>query len=250
MTKFGKIVFLGIIAIAMVGTIIFLLFDTYENKERELGKLSVVNELITRFKSIDSESDIQTKSFSFRWNDDSGYSILVPSTESFLIAKPRVGCFERDLVQNIFDKELFIAKKVFIERGFMLDITNSSVDTLDDQFYDYIQAYKKDDELCSVVVNPDCSSYQGSNGETAHQLKVSCGNTFSEARVEQIPFLETLELRNKNSIVRIKNQSGQFFEVGVGSVRGGSTAILKKENDNYRILFIGQESPSCSLIDE
>lgn len=249
MTKFGKVVTLGIIAVAVAVIVIFLLFNTYKNKEKELRELSITGELITRFKSADSRTDTRISSSGFRWNSDDGYSIFVPSTEAFSLVKPGVGCFERDLVPDLFKKELSIAKRVFTERGFVLDKTNSSTSTSDRHFYDYVQAYKKGDELCRVVANPDCSSYEESNGQVEHQLRVSCGNTFAQAREEQIPFLEALELKDKNGIIRIKNQSGAFFEVGLGYLRGGSTAVLKKEGDSYRILFIGQESPSCDLID-
>jgi hypothetical protein len=250
MTKLGKIVVFCIIVVAVAVIVLFLLFNTYKNKEKELRKLSITSELITRFESIDSGTDTHASNYGFRWNGNDGYSVFVPSTEAFFLVKPRTGCFERDLVPDLFEKELSIAKRVFTERGFVLDKTNSSTSTSDRSFYDYVQAYKKDDELCKVVANPDCSSYEGSNGQVEHQLRVSCGNTFAKARAEQLPFLEALELKDKNGIVKIRNQNEAFFEIGLGWLRTGSTAILKKEDDTYRVLFIGQESPSCNLIDE
>lgn len=246
--KLKLVLLLTVIIFILLGYYFFV--HTNKLKEKEWGKLSVVSELMIRFESIDSRTDTHISNYGFRWNDDDGYSIFIPSTEAFFLVKPRMGCFEPDLVPDLFDQELSVAKKVFTERGFVLDKTNSSTSTSDRHFYDYIQAYKKGGELCTVVANPDCSSYEGSKGQVEHQLRVSCGNTFTKARVEQLPFLKALELKDKNRTARVRTQKGQFFQVGMGYVRGGSTAILKKENDNYQVLFIGQESPSCNLIDE
>ncbi|NIS38285.1 hypothetical protein GWN26_07170, partial [Candidatus Saccharibacteria bacterium] len=211
-------------------------------------------ELMARLEAIDSESYIQARKSnftSFRWNDGEGYNIVVPATESFFIVKPKEGCpFDREKTVGFFSKELSAAEKVFAERGFVLDVRNSSTGASDKSLYDYIQSYKKNDEMCAVAVDPDCSSYQGGGTEMAHQLRVSCGSGFAEARAEQIPFLDALDLKNTNSALRIGSRSGDFFRVGVGGFRAGSAAILKKEGDSYRVLFIGQEGPPCSLLEK
>jgi len=246
MNKSRKILILGIGAVIVVSAVIFL----FENKnEEELRKLSITGELIARFESMDSKSYIQTERSSFRWNDEDGYSILVPATEHFFIVDTKAGCPElvnpEKTPPHIYKKELTTAEKVFTERGFVLNKNNSSTSTSDRHFYDYVQAYTKENDLCTVVVNADCVGKK-----MAHTLSVSCGNTFAEAQAEQLPFLKALELKDTNTIVRVRKQSGAFFQLGVGWLRGGMSAVLKKEGETYRVILMRQEAPYCSLIEK
>lgn len=222
--------------------IIAISFVFSQNKRNsELRELTVLEEITIRIKSIDISVNIQNKDNpNFRWIKD-GFTILVSATDNFFINKESDKHLEFDIVPELFEKELSIIKKVLNNRGFVLDLENSSTNFSDRSFYDYVQSYKKDNELCVAKVNPDDMGY--------YQLIFSCGNSLNEAYEEQIHFLNALDLKDKNTIVRLKNQKGDYYEVGVGGVRGGSDAILKKENNNYRVLFVGQESPYCSLIE-
>ena len=170
----------------------------------------------------------------------------------FFVVNEKNNCFGKiqESYPSIYEKELSIAEKMFLERGYVLNKNNSSVDEFDKRLYDYVQTYTKGDELCAVIVNADCSSYGGSGMDISHELRVSCGNTLKEASNEQIPFLETLELKDTNSVVRVNNQSGDFFQLGVGGFRGGQTAVVKKEGETYRLLLMAQEGPSCELIEK
>lgn len=221
------------------------------NKDTPPNELSAIEEVMYRF---DQNNNIPTYAVfnksSLRWNDDDGYSILVPTTKTLSIHKSEEGCLDRDVVPNIFSEELAASKDVFEKRGFVLNNNNSSVDVSDDRLYDYVQAYVKDGEMCRITVNTDCMSYKGSGFNIAHGIYISCGNGLEEARAKQIPFLKALELKNKKAVVRIQNQAGEFFQVGFNFQRTGSTAVLKKEGDSYRVLFIGQEAPSCELIEK
>lgn len=218
--------------------------------EKDFKKLTLMEELMTRFELADKTSDIQLEKSNVWWNDENGYSILVPATDSFFVAKNNLGFIGDDSIPDIyFYKELAIAKKVFDDRGFVFDERNSSKDINDKSFYDYIQMYKKGDDLCSITVNKDYSSYSSGIYDMAYSMSVSCGNTLKESQAEQIPFLEALGHQNKNNVVRIRNQSGDFYQVGVGGRRGGSTAVLKKEGVTYRVLYISQEGPNCEEIE-
>ena len=229
-----------------------LLAYTHHLEEKKLRALSVIDELQTRLKSVaGQESQIQPEKISIRWDNGDGYTIRIPPTESFLIAKPEEGCsFERHPALSLFHRETAIAQRVFTERGFILSPINSSADIADERLYDYVQSYTKGDNLCAVKVNPDCSSHPGISRETHHRMSISCGNTYTKARKQQIPFLEALELRNANTIVRLTKQSGQFFRISISGTRGGGYAILKKEGDKYRTLLISQEAPACSLVEK
>ena len=271
----------------LLGCLLLLYNQSAEKKEAEIFSvdmkaLSVGEELLTHFKSIDSQglyvqtetmdqndgrrtlelipltsvdtlkSHPQIRRYGLRWNAGDGYTILVPSTESFLLTKPAGGCVWNN-APNIFQQELRIAQQVFTNRGFVLDTVNSSADLSDDRLLDYVQAYRKNNDLCKITVDLECASRGGGIVEDSvisHALTVSCGNTLTEAYNEQVPLLDALELKNTNTVAVIQNQSGQFFQVVVRGLRGGGHALLKKEGDTYRVLYSGQEYPSCNLIDK
>jgi len=216
-----------------------------------LKSLSVVDELKIRFKNIDKTSDIQSDQSIIWWNDENGYNLNFPANESFFVAKEEKNHIDQSLIAyEYFYKELALVKQVFTNRGFILNKNNSSDDFTDNRFYDYIQAYERGNELCVVLVNLDCTSYRSGNYDKACHLVLSCGNSLEEAQIEQIPLLNALDYKNRNNIAMIRNQLGDFYEVIVSGRRGGSTAIMKKEGENYRVLYISQEDPFCSLIEE
>ena len=233
----------------------FRVIGSIEEKDFDsnLKNLSVTEELMTHFKLIDLESDIQLKPLVFSWVGDDGYRILVPATESFFVAKQSNFLSDFRIIPNLyFYQELAVIKQVFAKRGFILDVKNFSKNILDKSFYDYIQAYRKGNELCVVKVNPDNTSYLSGDYDTAYSLSVSCGNTFDEAYNEQLPFIKAIKdfkPEYKNLTVRLYEHSGNFFKVGVGGFRGGSSAVLKKEGEKYRVLYISQEDPYCELIE-
>lgn len=235
------------IGIVGVGVANFLRVKHFESS---FAHLPITGELLTRFALIDSALDMHAQRTDVWWNDEEGYSILVPSTESILIATTGEGAGVGATVPDkYFSEELAIAKQVFMRRGFTQNERNSSTSTLDTRFYDYVQAYEKGDELCTVSVNPDNGSYQGSDTRTGYTLEVSCGNTLATAQAQQRPFLDALEYRNKEAVVRVANQRGVFFEVSTHFRRVGQTAVLKREESGYRVLFITQEAPPCAIVD-
>lgn len=196
----------------------------FEEIKNELSKLNKIE--------IKKESD-------FKWIKDD-YSILIPATENFYINKQNSKITEFDEIPKIFEKEISIAEKILKERGYVFDIKNSSKNFSDHNFYDYIQSYKKGGDMCVIIVNPD-----------NYQFNFSCSNSLDQKYTEQITFLEALELKGKNATIKIKNQKDNYYEVGIGYARTGQTAILKKSAQNeYRVLYIGQEAPSCKLINK
>ncbi|MFC1623494.1 hypothetical protein ACFL05_00010 [Patescibacteria group bacterium] len=226
----------------LILVLLIALFLSKNTENKDLQNLTISEEIITQIKSTDDSINIQNKDdASFRWikND---YTILVSATDNFFINKQSGEYLEFDIVPELFKKELSIVKKVLKDKSFVLDLENSSSDFSDRSFYDYIQSYKKDSSLCVVKVNPDNIGY--------YQLNFSCGDSLDEAYEEQIPFLEALGLKDKNTVIRLKNQEGNYYEVGFSGVRGGLDAVLKKENNSYRVLYIGQEAPDCSLIEK
>lgn len=233
-----KIILIFLILILVIAGMIF----NQNKKDKALSNLTLLEEITTRIKTANNSLEIQSKDNSFfRWikND---YTILVPATSGFFIDKQNNEHLGPEAVPKIFKKELSIIEKVLNDRGFVFNPENSSSNFSDRSFYDYIESYKKGDELCVVRVDPDDRGF--------YQLSFSCGNSLDYGYKKQIPFLKALELKNEKTTVGIKNQKENYYEVSVNAVRGGSVAVLKKENNTYRVLFIGQESPLCSLIEK
>lgn len=237
----------------LIFSILFFIIITFfikNNDYKNIQDLLVTEEILDQFKTLNKDFKIQNGEKNFRWIDKNGYTILVPANESVTIIKTSLNPVDADVViSKFFEKELTIIDRVIMNRNFVFNIENSSSDVFDQKFYDYIQSYEKGDEKCSVVVNPDFSSHPGFP-DMGYSMTISCGNGFEKAKSEQMQFLEVLNLKDKNSIAILKNQRDDFYEIGVGNVRGGSTAVLKKEDGNYRVLYIGQEVPSCELIDK
>lgn len=247
---YNKKIILTLVFLATLFIFFGILFFIKNKNEENLQNLSVTEEFIYELKKSNKHLEIQKNKLGFRWNDGSGYTIFVSADESVTIIMEGLDPVERDIVvKEYFDKEISLIDNILMNRHFVFNQENSASDILDDRFYDYIQSYEKDGEKCSVVVNPDFSSHPGFS-DMGYSMTVSCGSGFEKAKLEQMPFLEALNLKDKNSVVLLKTQKDHFYEIGIGTVRGGSTAILKKENENYRVLYIGQESPSCELINK
>lgn len=257
--KLGKNLF-SVIVLVAIGCL--LLMGIHYFTERRLRSLSVTNELLGRFKFlVRSGSYLQPLRGDIGWDNGDGYTIRVPSAESFFIANPQEECsLGPHPALSIFRQEISVAQQVFAKRGFVLDLTNSSAEIPDFPVFDfgnhgdYVQAYQKDDKVCVVRIPSDCRGRTDfghlyiRNEPDHHRMRVSCANmsAYADARKEQLPFLEALELRNTSAMVRGVRRSGQFFSVNLGS----GIAFLKKEVDVYRVLTVTQEMLPCSLVDK
>ena len=244
----------GIICLCVLGFLFFLPYFPH-SKEKNLQNLSIAAELMIRLASINSNDSnvyVGIESSSVKWDDGDGYTIRIPSAESFFIAKHNTGLLDRDQVLSTFHHELSAVRKIFTERGFVLDVLNSSNDMSDRSFYDYVQSYRNNEYLCTALVDPDYSSYPKSGRQLAYRMHVSCGEVYVFDRVqdEQIPFLKALDLRSKKMTAVEGIKSGQFSTVSVSGMRGGGFAIVKREGEQYRVLFQGQEAPPCSLAEK
>ncbi|AKM84184.1 TPA: hypothetical protein DCZ46_04080 [Candidatus Campbellbacteria bacterium] len=238
----GKNYYIYVLALFVLATI--FLFGLKEEKNFE--NMTTIEEIEARISGI----GIKNENRGFWWNSGDGYNIFVPADESVTIIKTGVAPVERDLVaRKYFDEEGSLADLVLMNRHFIFNIENSSTSTSDKKFYDYVQSYENGDEKCSVIVNPDFMSYPKII-DMGYSMSVVCGNDFEKAKDEQAPLIDSLGLKNTKNVVILKNRMGDFLKVGISSVRSGGYAILKKEGENYRVLFKGQEDPFCNLIKE
>ncbi|MFW0862489.1 MAG: GIN domain-containing protein [Candidatus Komeilibacteria bacterium] len=212
---------------------------------------SVLQELAFKLKSGISGINISfPKDSSLWWNDEDGYSILVPGNESIEVVRDD-GMRSDNFAESSFVAELLdITKQVLYTRGFVLNESNSSTNEIDKRFYDYVRAYKNDDELCVVKVNPDYGSYGCTdNIYMCNTVEITCGNDLAGSQVQQRPFLEALELQNKETIVQIMKQIGDFYKVAISYRRTGSAGVVKKEDSGLRLLYTSQEEPYCQIVE-
>lgn len=231
-----KIVLLSVCFFILFLSSIF--FFNKNNDDTNLQNLTIFDEV--KIKINDIANTRSKDRVNFRWIKE-GYTILVPANNNFYINKQSDTHLEFTEVPNLFKSEINITEDILQDNNFVFNKNNSSKNFSDRTFYDYIQSYQKDDELCVIKINPDDLGY--------YQFSFVCGNSLNQVYEEQLPFLEALNYKNTNNFARLINKSEDFYQVGVGGYRGGSTAILKKEGAIYRVLYISQEDPNCEEIE-
>ena len=227
--------------------------------DSNIGKgenLSIIAMLLEKLKTTNQELNIAMQSTLLWWNDIDGYSIFIPTDESIILAKSKMGEISEfsSVPEKYFSQELGIAKQIFKSQSYVLNKRNSSENEFDTQFYDYIQAYEKNDEVCVINVNSEYGSYgcknAGLDSGMCYKMSVSCSKDFVVTQSLQRPFLEALELQNKETVIRVISKEEPFYQLAISGRRAGSAGVLKKEGDVYRVLFIGQEAPPCDIIDK
>ena len=225
------------------------------NEQQEIEDHSLLFSLFKKLKLTNQKLNIATQSTFLWWNDLDGYSIFIPTDESIILAKQKIGEISElsSVPEKYFSQELEIAKQIFESQGYVLNKRNSSENKFDTRFYDYIQAYEKGDEVCVINVNSEYGSHgcknAGFDSGMCYKMSVSCSNDFVATQSLQGPFLEALELQNKETVIRIISEEKPFYQLAISGRRAGSAGVLKKEGDTYRVLFIGQEAPPCDIID-
>ena len=210
--------------------------------------ISIVEELESDFKSIDPSLIISEQKFKIWWNDNEGYNIFVTSTDSFVVATsaPVISGGPDAVVGKYFYKEVALARMSFVEQGFMINASTTSTSSPDSN--SDIWAYQRSNDLCTIQVNSDYQSYD-SSGIMAYTLWLACGDTLAQAQAEQRPFIDALNYKGKGVVI-INKHDGLFYSVNTWNAPGGESAILKKEASGYRVLFQGQDMPSCDIVNK
>ena len=209
---------------------------------------SIVEDLKLKFKIINPSLIISDQKFKIWWNDNNGYNVFVTSTDSFVVATsaPVISGGPDAVVGEYFFKEIAAVKQIFAEQGFMVNTFTTSTSSPDRSAN--IWAYQRNNDLCTIQVNSDYQSYD-SSGIMGYTLWVACGDTLAQAQTEQRPFIDALNYKGKGVVI-INKQDGLFYSVSTWNAPGGESAILKKEANGYRVLFQGQDMPSCDIVNK
>ncbi len=174
------------------------------------------------------------------WISDDGWSIIDPNTVSITSSVSTSNVEHQSPVNplNPLAKELNnLISKIFLDNDFALNTLNTSKSETDNEFYDYVVAFQKDETRCILKTNGDYGEYT-----------ISCSNSFQEAYEKQIPYLKALN--NRNSIVSVRERIGDFVWLNVHLRRTGYLALMKDNGEEIKLIFTGQEAPFCDLMIE
>ncbi len=179
------------------------------------------------------------------WLDSDGYNII---NNRDLGIESQFNCM--NYPASRFDSSLISLSALFPtfmqQQGFTKNNRNSSASLTDDQFYDYVQAYEKDGVKCILTANPDCSGITDDN--MWQTISFSCTSNYDENHAIQVPILKDLDI--KDAVVSISKQAGNFAKIQVHYRRTGHYMIAVKENGIWKELYRGQDTPSCSLMNQ
>jgi len=199
---------------------------------------TVINSLLQALNvsSLDIKFSDPAKSSQW-WISDDGWNINDPNAIS--IASPSVpGGGHRLSVDPLSPKtrELkYFISRIFLANDFAFNATNTSMPETENDFYDYIVAFQRDETRCTLKTDGDSGQYT-----------IACSNRFQEAYEEQIPYLRALD--NRNVIVSVRERIGDFVWLSVHLRRTGYVALIKDSGGKMEVIFTGQEEPSCDLM--
>lgn len=150
-----------------------------------------------------------------------------------------------------FTKLNEMVEEVMTSNGFLLNEKNSSDNETDDQFYDYVQAYEKDEVMCVATSDPDLGA-SSPEAPFSSLFNFSCFDNIAldEAYAEQIPFLKVLDA--KNIVVSNIKINGDKATMGVAGRRTGAMMFMYKSGENWVPIIKGglQAVPECGALEE
>ena len=179
------------------------------------------------------------------WISQDGWNINGDSNEItvFIPNKSNIGTntsFESDDI-----KIGSLINSQFVKDGWAFNQQNSSKSISSGEFYDYVQAYTKDDWKCLIVTDGDLSG--NSTDGWIRDIRVSCFDDleYKKDYQEQQPILSDLNLRDEAiSVGQIINN---FMLISERGRRAGGLRVIKKENGKWTTVTLGSP-PLCSDI--
>lgn len=177
--------------------------------------ISTISELNSKYNSSHSKTvNFSLKKTSFVWQTTDGFDVWTKESPGIVI---RGGSgFEVSQLEK--DIEAILVKNGFVEN-------------------------KKGDVKCSFISENDQSNicYEENNQRT-----LTCSS-------DDLPLVDPLrsQLDLKHETIVLSQNIGKFYPAelqGFMSCAGPPYALVKNENDKYRMIFVGQEAISCSLV--
>lgn len=159
-------------------------------------------------------------------------------------AEPNSGITELPLTRTL-NTLLPDLNKTFIDNGYTKNVLNSSKSLTDDRFYDYIQAYQKDNTRCTIVGNADCSGTK-SDSIMYQTITIMCTDQYDQNYQQQAQLLKDLNI--KDTIIHVKTQVNDFVNLNVNYRRAGHFIIAQKQAGKWQQIFSGQDQINCELV--
>ncbi len=164
-------------AIVLLG-ILALIF--YQSPKEQL-KPAVLDSIYQNAKGlVDNNTQLNiNKDEHIWWISPNNYNIWIPATGSLsygLVYNPNDGIdsvvklLENPNVKQFVDD----AQSQFVTNGYIKNEKNSSKDPSDTEFYDYVVAYEKGNEKCTITVDPDASGPTGCKSAVLHNNSFVC----------------------------------------------------------------------------
>jgi len=173
------------------------------------------------------------------WIADDGYMVGVMDDEG-LMSYYNNPIVSSEIIKKIEDLTQD-AELTFLSAGFTVDKSNSFESAYSAPFYIARIAFKNQaGELCLVESSP--------TGLPPWYLHCISEGKLSEAYTMQLPFLHALG--DPKEVAAIPKQQGNYANVKVTNGQGGYYAIMKKSGDQWLVVFKGQDTPSCDLMNQ
>lgn len=173
------------------------------------------------------------------WQTPDGYLVAVETKRNVSGHLKGLGNDPKTL--SVVDSINTYAIQTLEKAGYEVDSINSSTSTDSSPFFLVRHAYVSSDGVSRCVITPPVSIYTWS---------IDCVDTqdIETAYESEKPFLNIFE--NQKDIALIPKVQGEFASIKATDGSAGYYAILKKDHDTWRVIFRGQQQPSCVLMKE
>ncbi len=202
------------------------------------------------YTQLQSEQSNFTKTPSIKnddiwWISTDRWNLLVPS--KYLVTV-NVRPVKNSPNQEVMTKLQKIVNDEMVKNGWKSNTINSSTSQSDTRFYDYVQAYEKDELKCVATTSPDVGS--SGDEEFYSTFKFGCfDNTdLQKAYDAQTPFLKGLN--EKDSVVRDIKIKGPRASLTVHWRRTGAVGWMYNENGVWKKVIVTQAVPECTDLEK
>ncbi|KUK79758.1 MAG: hypothetical protein XD95_0146 [Microgenomates bacterium 39_7] len=185
------------------------------------------------------------------WVSDDGWSILVDNSETIALFRAKAHSELQD-PKSETSKIVETVSSYFANQGYSQNRNNSSDNVTDDAYYDFIRGFENNNEKCLLLVKPDESYYQDENKQmvAVPNIVVSCSNSSSvdASYNKQINYLKAMN--DRKAVIYIQEETDSAAKANVNWRRTGAFALFSKKNGNWEMIYLGQDRPSCQLLEE
>ena len=227
---------LTILFILIIAIFVFTLTREQEQKPLDNSISAITNDVRQRAPSI---LHVQATPWpTSYWITKDGYMVQVKNQVGIALYLSGVGDNPAEIkaVNELTD----YSKRRLLNAGYKPDTDNSSTSTDNGPIYSVRSAYISSDEVSRCALGLPVESPVWS---------FECASTqdINKALEDSLPFLHALG--DPRGVAVTPGQKGDFAVVNV-MAGAGYFAIMKKDANQWRVVYQGQEAPSCVLMNQ